>query len=278
MKTSKFLKFIEDQSKKKYPSIIDEGSPLDYKFDNIGDEGYKKALESSIKLANPVTAGLPNRGVLGVMKAIIGGASAMSGTLAGYSKLFPKESKNTTEYYDYVPNPNEMWAATGGFFSTSDITPPDYIKPKTPERPKVNTIPKPLDLNKFEYSFDDNDEEDTSKKPTIIPKDLDLAMHSVMGLGMIDDVLSYNEYNNKYDGMIKRMGNTDYINPSNYQNTYGDYTPNKGLGSNFQLSSNPIVRKAKKGGKVYETGGVYDISNEELEELKRQGVDFDILD
>lgn len=273
MKTDKFLKFIKEQGEKNRDSIVNEGKPLDYSFDNIQGDDYRKALESSINLANPFTASLPDFGVLGIMKAAIGASSALSGSLAGYSKLFPKRSENTTDYYDYIPKPDsERYASAGGYFSNYP-DPPKSIKYKEPARPEVNTIPKYLDPNYLNHLYY---EEKTNMN--IIPKDLNLAMNSIIGLGMVDDVLSYNEFKSRYDDDMRRRGNTDYLNPSNIKNPYGDYTPNKGLGSNFQLSNSPIIRQAKCGGKIYEQGGVYNISKKELEALRKEGIDFDILD
>lgn len=95
------------------------------------------------------------------------------------------------------------------------------------------------------------------------------AMLATMGLGIARDLTDKRE--SLYDYEMRQQGNSlSKINPSNSFSDYGDYTLNAGLGSNFR----PI---AKNGGQKYQDGGEYDLSQEEIEELIRQGYDVEFL-
>jgi hypothetical protein len=68
----------------------------------------------------------------------------------------------------------------------------------------------------------------------------------------------------EYDYMMRQQGNSfNQVRPRNSNADFGNYTLNAGLGSNFRPR--------------FEEGGEYDLSQEEIEELIRQGYDIEFL-
>lgn len=62
------------------------------------------------------------------------------------------------------------------------------------------------------------------------------------------------------------------------KNLRGDYTLNAGLGPNFQLDKYTPIQSSKCGGKIsYQVGGEYEVSEEELEQIKKLGGEFEII-
>jgi len=88
------------------------------------------------------------------------------------------------------------------------------------------------------------------------------AMLGMLGLGIARDLTDKSR--SMYDYQMRQQGNSlNQYKPNNNISDYGDYTLNAGLGSNFRPR--------------YKDGGEYDLSQEEIDELIRQGYDVEFL-
>jgi hypothetical protein len=118
---------------------------------------------------------------------------------------------------------------------------------------------------------------------------MEYAQKGMTGLGTFN---SYLEWTNnqkqkaEYEDMLKRVGNTDFRLASNGPNPYGDYTLNVGPSNNFQLGMTTPIQDfgtkgtAKYGGSMnrsYKQGGEYQVSEEELLQLMKNGAEIEFV-
>lgn len=92
-------------------------------------------------------------------------------------------------------------------------------------------------------------------------------------LGGINDMLGASEQKHAYSKMMQRQGSTDAMGPSNPPNPFGDYTLNAGIGNNFQPTQHTPTQRF-----AYATGGEYQLSPEEITDLRAQGYEIEELD
>lgn len=99
-------------------------------------------------------------------------------------------------------------------------------------------------------------------------------------LGIKDSRAQMREYNE----MLRRLGNSNSRTSTNPVNPYGNYTLNVGPGQNFQLNrgvpSQDMGAYAKYGGNTkrnFKTGGEYQVSQEELIQLMKDGAEIEFL-
>ncbi len=115
-----------------------------------------------------------------------------------------------------------------------------------------------------------------------------IANNALIGFQNFNDVLSARDYEKEYNQMLMRTGNSDQkYNPINPTNPYGMYTPNVGIGSNYGLVANSHIQdfgtsmaSAKCGGmkKKYKEGGEYNLTQEEIDYILKNGGEIEILD
>lgn len=111
---------------------------------------------------------------------------------------------------------------------------------------------------------------------------MEYAQKGMIGLGMFRDYTQWkNDQKEKkeYENMLKRVGNTDFRLASNNPNPFGDYTLNVGPANNFQLGMTTPIQDfgtARYGGS-YEEGGEYQVSEEELLQLMRDGAEIEFI-
>ena len=115
-----------------------------------------------------------------------------------------------------------------------------------------------------------------------------IANNALIGFQNFNDVLSARDYEKEYNQMLMRTGNSDQrYNPINPTNPYGMYTPNAGIGSNYGLVANSHIQdfgtsmaSAKCGGmkKKYKEGGEYNLTQEEIDYILKNGGEIEMLD
>ena len=115
-----------------------------------------------------------------------------------------------------------------------------------------------------------------------------IANNALIGFQNFNDVLSARDYEKEYNQMLMRTGNSDQrYNAINPTNPYGMYTPNAGIGPNYGLVANSHIQdfgtsmaSAKCGGikKKYKEGGVYNLTQEEIDYILKNGGEIEILD
>lgn len=114
-----------------------------------------------------------------------------------------------------------------------------------------------------------------------------IANNALIGFQNFNDVVSAKDYEKEYNQMLMRTGNTDKrYNPLNPTNPYGMYTPNAGIGSNYGLVANSYpqdfgtsMASAKCGGmKKYQEGGEYNLTQEEIDYILKNGGEIEIID
>lgn len=115
-----------------------------------------------------------------------------------------------------------------------------------------------------------------------------IANNALIGFQNFNDVLSARDYEKEYNQMLMRTGNSDQrYNPINPINPYGMYTPNAGIGSNYGLVANSHIQdfgtsmaSAKCGGmkKKYKEGGEYNLTQEEIDYILKNGGEIEMLD
>ena len=115
-----------------------------------------------------------------------------------------------------------------------------------------------------------------------------IANNALIGFQNFNDVLSARDYEKQYNQMLMRTGNSDQrYNPINPTNPYGMYTPNASIGSNYGLVANSHIQdfgtgmaSAKCGGmkKKYKEGGEYNLTQEEIDYILKNGGEIEILD
>ena len=168
---------------------------------------------------------------------------------------------------------------------------------KMPSNPINNDITNPFaSYTKRDESFGSiSDSEDAASlaknKQQVIsrgdPMGFVAGMNALAGLGIFNDVMSQTDIQKQYDEMLRRTGNTNNrFAVQNPNNPFGTYAPNAAMASNFMNVRNGYeqnfgtgVQSVKCGGmKKYKDGGVYTISQEELQELLAQGYDIEFLD
>lgn len=115
-----------------------------------------------------------------------------------------------------------------------------------------------------------------------------IANNALVGFQNFNDVLSARDYEKEYNQMLMRTGNSDQrYNPINPTNPYGMYTPNVGIGSNYGLVANSHIQdfgtgmaSAKCGGtkKKYQEGGEYNLTQEEIDYILKNGGEIEMID
>lgn len=115
-----------------------------------------------------------------------------------------------------------------------------------------------------------------------------IANNALIGFQNFNDVLSARDYEKEYNQMLMRTGNSDQrYNPINPINPYGMYTPNAGIGPNYGLVANSHIQdfgtklaSAKCGGmkKKYKEGGEYNLTQEEIDYILKNGGEIEMLD
>ena len=108
-----------------------------------------------------------------------------------------------------------------------------------------------------------------------------VANNAIIGFQNFNDVITAKDYEKEYNQMLMRTGNTmNKYNPMNPTNPYGTYTLNSGIGQNYgQVANNPI-QALKCGGmkKKYQEGGEYELSQEEIDYILKNGGEIEFID
>lgn len=112
------------------------------------------------------------------------------------------------------------------------------------------------------------------------------ANNAIMGFGMVNQVLGEQDLEKEYNKRLRELGNTDArYNASNAVNPFGDYTLNAGPASNFALVANTPIQdfgtrraSAKRGGTVYEEGGEYYATKDDIKNILAAGGEIEYLD
>ena len=108
-----------------------------------------------------------------------------------------------------------------------------------------------------------------------------LALNGLTSLGAANQALGYLQNNNKYFERRQRdAGNTMFNEAINPIAAQGNYTTNAGPASNFQLNKNVYAQSLSRyGGKTksYKAGGQYNVSEEELLQLMKDGAEIEFL-
>ena len=108
-----------------------------------------------------------------------------------------------------------------------------------------------------------------------------VANNAIIGFQNFNDVVTAKDYEKEYNQMLMRTGNTmNKYNPMNTTNPYGTYTLNSGIGQNYgQVANNPI-QALKCGGmkKKYQEGGEYELSQEEIDYILKNGGEIEFID
>lgn len=108
-----------------------------------------------------------------------------------------------------------------------------------------------------------------------------MANNAILGFQKFNDYLSDKDYEREYNKRMIQIGNTNAkYNPINYDNPYGTYTPNVGIGSNYGLVANGPIQDfgtgmfmAEKGGKLpqMQTAGI--TSNKSVDPNREKNID-----
>src|SRR5690606_22301333 len=116
---------------------------------------------------------------------------------------------------------------------------------------------------KASYTVPNKDPEDNVKneetKQTFYtgdPYGMLMANNALVGFQKFNDYLSDKDYEKEYNRRMMQIGNTNAkYNPVNYDNPYGTYTPNVGIGSNYGLVANGPIQDSGTGMFMAEEGG-----------------------
>ena len=110
------------------------------------------------------------------------------------------------------------------------------------------------------------------------------ANKAIQGIGAMNNYFENKEAfaaQDEYDNMLKRVNNTNYRKTNNSINPFGNYTLNAGPANNFQLSNSTPIQDygtSKYGGQMrFKEGGEYQISDDELLQLMRDGAEIEFI-
>jgi hypothetical protein len=185
-----------------------------------------------------------------------------------------KEEKQQLEY----AQDGKIWNGNYGSykqyldnFAQQDFSQFSKQEQTNPEAFKItfNSMYPYLNLNNAESSSiktkskDPEDPEDNVKneetKQTFYtgdPYGMLMANNALVGFQKFNDYLSDKDYEKEYNRRMMQIGNTNAkYNPVNYDNPYGTYTPNVGIGSNYGLVANGPIQDFGTGMFMAEEGG-----------------------
>jgi hypothetical protein len=118
------------------------------------------------------------------------------------------------------------------------------------------------------------------------PRGMQMAYNSINGFAMANQALGAQDYEKQYNQRLRDMGNTDAkYGANNADNPFGNFTMNTGAFANQALVQGVPVQDfgtkmamARQGGQVYEQGGEYTATPDDIQRLKDQGYDIEYLD
>jgi hypothetical protein len=115
---------------------------------------------------------------------------------------------------------------------------------------------------------------------------MQMAYNSINGFAMANQAFGAQDYEKQYNQRLRDMGNTDArYGANNADNPFGNFTMNTGAFANQALVQGVPVQDfgtkmamARQGGQVYEQGGEYTATPDDIQRLKDQGYDIEYLD
>lgn len=113
-----------------------------------------------------------------------------------------------------------------------------------------------------------------------------VANNALLGFGMVNQVLEEQDLEKEYNRRMRELGNTDArYNANNAVNPFGNYTLNAGPASNFALVANTPIQDfgtrsnaAKRGGTVYQAGGEYYVTKDDIKNIIAAGGEIEFID
>lgn len=248
---------------------------------------------------NVYLQGLPDKGLFGGIKALVSGASALSTSALGYKKLIDKPSdskqyvfdrkdgsmtdmqylREKTEASKYLPMEEYLPEDPNPFRSTNDE--PRFKDGGMPQYQTAGqatslTYEQWLEKNKAKLS-DQYKSENTPSSKYGDPLGTKFAVQAIGGLGAVDNFIGAQQDANTYQELMRTQGMTDNKFQSDDSfNPFGNYLPNVGPGNNFQPNRSTKASSFMNGGE-YAEGGEYEVSEEELQEIIRNGGEIEFL-
>ena len=142
--------------------------------------------------------------------------------------------------------------------------------PYIPEGKDVTKVVKPFSqFSKQEQTKPEDNVKNEETKQTFYtgdPYGMLMANNALIGFQKFNDYLSDKDYEREYNRRMMQIGNTNAkYNPVNYDNPYGTYTPNVGIGSNYGLVANGPIQDFGTGMFMAEEGG-------RLPQMQRAGI------
>ena len=142
--------------------------------------------------------------------------------------------------------------------------------PYIPEGKDVTKVVKPSsEFSKQEQTKPEDNVKNEETKQTFYtgdPYGMLMANNALIGFQKFNDYLSDKDYEREYNRRMMQIGNTNAkYNPVNYDNPYGTYTPNVGIGSNYGLVANGPIQDFGTGMFMAEEGG-------RLPQMQRAGI------
>lgn len=253
---------------------------------------------------------LPDKGLFGGIKAIMAGAGALSTSALGYKKLIDKPTSSKQYVFDKTKGSmtdmqylrekeqdklNNIEAQK--YLPMQDILPEDenaypamfrsvnpaaqmqdggMAKYQVAGEATSLSYEQWLQKNKEKLSAQYNSE--TKQTPKYgDPMGTKFAVQSIGGLGIVNNVIGANQDANTYQELMRTQGMTDNkFQSDDSVNPFGNYLPNVGPGNNFQPNRTTKATSFMNGGE-YSEGGEYEVSEEELQEIIRNGGEIEFL-
>lgn len=252
---------------------------------------------------------LPNKGIFGAVKAGIGLASGLSGAALGYANLFDPKASRGNMLLNKELSPefiDKMKSKTGDSIIQQDYNEPnisgkefDFTRPQTKNLKKFynggpfkedtaaksifdneNPVKTEAELaaEKIAKSLNSNNVNDNNvynpANQIMRRQGPVMANNAIRGFAMANDFLESRDLERLYNEKLRQLGSSDFMIPDEVVNPYGNYTLNAGVSNNFQpMMTTPQL--ANDGGMIEE---ILDLTPEQIEELRKQGYDIEILD
>ena len=253
-------------------------------LNTLKDNKFNNALFTANDLSDPrnLLWALPNRGLLGKVKAFSGLASGIAGATLGYSKLaksfMPKPTATTpaapTAPPAVVPPQQRPPVSNGSGMGRMYAEETEENLINNQKGGPVGKMTRTggsgmgaMELWEQQYPVDElyygsttPIEQKFSYTNRGDARGAVVANNAIAGLGMFNSVMEEQDAYRQYQERMRNIGNTDNryraINP---QNPFGNYTLNAGPASNFALVTNTPAQSFEQGGEFYGSDDIKDI-------------------
>lgn len=225
---------------------------------------------------------LGNRGLAGIMKAGIGTAGFVGGLGTGVDNIYrgfkPRVSYDNTNQYATPEMMQENPVYEMNRKQNTPFTPPKFTPgipvPQTPMDEMRNTAAYGGEMPQYDFAGP----VDQQRRWGLDPDGVSRALGAAAGLGMVNDVVGYNQAFNNFERNQVRAGMSDMRGVSNPYMQQGYDVLNTGPGQTQAPNLyTPMQFSGNRSAGFFEEGGEYEMTEEQLRQFLANGGEVEYL-